>query len=279
MAERLGDIEARLASVKQLSAVIAAMRGIAAARVREAQGRLDGVRVYAKTVGEAIGQALALLPPDGAAGGTGATAAGHLVICLCAEQGFAGAFNTHVLDAAIPLLGDDGILLLAGDRGVMAAGERGLAPAWTAPMVSHVDQAADLANRLAEALYARLDARHATHVSLIHALPGPSEPMEVVVQALIPFDFSRFPVATKSAPPLTNLPPAGLLARLAEEYVFAELCEAVLLSFAAENEARMRAMIAARQNVADKQQDLTSLARRLRQEQITAEVIELAGAS
>ena len=69
--------------------------------------------------------------------------------------------------------------------------------------------------------------------------------------------------------------PEQLLAELAEEYVYAELCEELMLSFAAENEARMRAMIAARSNVARKLDELVASFRRLRQEEITGEIIEL----
>jgi F-type H+-transporting ATPase subunit gamma len=59
--ERLSDVVARIGSVRQLSSVIGAMRGIAAARAREARERVEGVRVYARTVGAAIGQALAFM--------------------------------------------------------------------------------------------------------------------------------------------------------------------------------------------------------------------------
>jgi len=53
----------------------------------------------------------------------------------------------------------------------------------------------------------------------------------------------------------------------------------VMLSFAAENEARMRAMIAARSNVASKLDELIGSSRRLRQEEITGEIIELSSGS
>ena len=48
------------------------------------------------------------------------------------------------------------------------------------------------------------------------------------------------------------------------------------LSFAAENEARMRAMIAARDNVEETLSGLVALSRQLRQEEITNEIVELA---
>jgi F-type H+-transporting ATPase subunit gamma len=49
-----------------------------------------------------------------------------------------------------------------------------------------------------------------------------------------------------------------------------------MLSFAAENEARMRAMLAARANVQDTLDELTQSYRRVRQDEITDDIVELA---
>ncbi len=95
-------------------------------------------------------------------------------------------------------------------------------------------------------------------------------------RSLLPFDFRRFAVPKSAQPPLITLPPALLLARLAEEYVFAELCEAALTAFAAENEARVAAMLAAKGNLQDMLLQLQTLERQIRQDEITAEVVELA---
>ena len=142
-------------------------------------------------------------------------------------------------------------------------------------MIAHVDEAAALADRVTEQLYAHLDEGRATQVSLAHATPSPSGEVHVVEHMLAPFDFARFPRAENRWPPLISLPPGLLLAELAEEYVFAELAEAVTLSLAAENEARMRAMTAAKSNVAKMLDELIARSRQLRQEEITNEIIEL----
>ena len=280
MTERLSDVVARIRSVRQLSSVIGAMRGIAAARAREARERLEGVRAYAATVGSAIGQALGLVddggPPVGPRDGRG----GHLVIALCAEQGFAGVFNRRVLDVAERVLKRDGArrseLLLLGARGLIAADERGLLVGWSRPMVAHVDEVGALADRVTEQLYRRLGSGQATRVNIVHATPSLSE-IEIVDRALAPFDFARFPPARTMRQPIISLPPQVLLAELAQEYVFAELCEALTLSLAAENEARMRAMSAAKTNVAKMLDELIARSRQLRQEEITNEIIELGG--
>jgi F-type H+-transporting ATPase subunit gamma len=75
---------------------------------------------------------------------------------------------------------------------------------------------------------------------------------------------------------LLNLTPKILLAGLTADYLHAQLCHAALHAFAAENEARIAAMAAARDQVARQLSDLRVSERMVRQEEITAEVIELA---
>ncbi|QIB35744.1 F0F1 ATP synthase subunit gamma [Ancylobacter pratisalsi] len=281
MSERLSDVLVRIQSVQQLSSVIAAMRGIAAARSREARGQLDGIHAYADTIAAAIGDALAHLPSGLAPVSSVLPEDRHAIVALCAEQGFAGTFNERVLDAVdrrMEQVPQGARLMIVGDRGLMAAAERGLEVSWSASMVAHVGQASALANRIVDELYRALGRDEVRSVSIIHALPGSSATLEVLDRVLVPFDFARFPRMERAEPPMVTLAPDILLARLAEEYIFAELCEAVIQSFAAENEARMRAMIAAKTNVEDTLGELVGRSRRLRQEEITSEILELSSA-
>ena len=281
MSGKLSEVEERIGTVHQLEAVITAMRGSAAARSREARGRLPGIEAYASIIGAAIGEALALAQDRDPQPIMGKRPEGHVVVMLCAEQGFAGSFNERVLDTAEHHLKAKATeLLIVGSRGAMVAAERGLAFTWSAPMVAHAEDVPLLASRITDALYARLEKNQARRVTVIHAVPAPSASTEIVERTLLPFDFARFKVVPCVVPPITTLPPDQLLTELAQEYVYAELCEEVMLSFAAENEARMRAMIAARSNVARKLEELVGSFRRLRQDEITGEIIELsAGAT
>ena len=280
MSGKLAEVESRIGTVHQLEAVISAMRGAAAARSREARSRLDGIRAYAAAIGGAIGQALALAPDPDPQPRQSRSPQRHVLIVLCSEQGFAGSFNERVLDAAEHHLEAAGSeLLVAGDRGAMVAAERGFVFDWSAPMVTHVEEVPRLAGEISDVLYSRLEKDQVTRVTVIHAVPGPSASIEIVERALLPFDFARFKVVPRSIPPITTSPPEQLLVQLADEYVYAELCEEVMLSFAAENEARMAAMIAARSNVARKLDELVASFRRLRQEEITGEIIELSAGS
>jgi F-type H+-transporting ATPase subunit gamma len=280
MAERLSEIEARIGSVQHLSTVISAMRAIAAARSSEARARLNSVRAYADTIGRTIAQSLALLhswPEAPAAAATGK----RILLIIGSQQGFVGNFNTRVLDvldqlgAAVAEVTTQ--VIVVGDRALALAGERSLPVAWSMPMAAHINEATALANRLADALYDRIAAGGVSQVQIIHACPPDGFHTDsVAVRTLIPFDFSRFPQTARPQPPLIQLPVDQLLSRLADEYVFAELCEALVLSYAAENNARVQAMVTANQSVSRRLEELTSSAQRLRQEQITEEVVELA---
>ncbi|CAN7750528.1 F0F1 ATP synthase subunit gamma [Caballeronia sp. LjRoot31] len=294
MSNKLSEVQARMNGVHGLESVVGAMRGIAAARSREARSRLDGIRACARIVSAAIGDALLLIDDHASHETAGADTKrdGAMVIVLCAEQGFVGTFNEHVIDAA--LASSTAYVrteyLVLGDRGIVAATERGLNVGWSAPMITHADEVPALADRLTGVLFQRLVAGRTTRVSVIHATPNPTASVQTVEQTLLPFDYGRFsatssatssssPAIARRNPPLINLAPQRLLSQLAEEYIFAQLCEAIMLSFAAENEARMRAMIAARTNVHDKLEALTGDFRRLRQEEITSEIVELSAGS
>ncbi len=125
MSGKLSQIESRSATARQLDAVIGAMRGIAAARSRETQRRLPGIRSSASTVGAAIGALLA----HGAGAPMRVPERGtQIVIRLCAEQGFVGSFNEQILNRVQSRLASAPCeCLLVGTRGEIAANERRLA--------------------------------------------------------------------------------------------------------------------------------------------------------
>ncbi|MFL5253022.1 MAG: F0F1 ATP synthase subunit gamma [Rhodopila sp.] len=280
MTERLAETTRRIRSVHQLDAVVTAMRGISASRVQQAHALLQGVRAHAAIIARAIGQALPLLPDSQNAATT--RAGRRALVLFCAEQGFAGAFSDRMLVAISPVP-DSQDLFLIGTRGGGLAVERGLQPFWHAPMVPHATLVPALAGRIADALYGWLSNQSGPRVDLM--VPTWSSGGGVVAErrSLLPFDFRRFaatvPGRTSGQAPLTTLPPARLLSGLAEEYVFAELCEAALTAFAAENEARVATMLAAKGNLETMLAELQALERQIRQEEITAEVVELAGSA
>lgn len=271
MTARSEELAARIDSIGQLGSVIGALRGIATAQVQRCRSCVDGVRAYADTIGRAITHALTLLPPGAASAPTGANAA---LVLFCAEQGFAGAFTQRVFEAVGARLQHDRLLVI-GRRGQRAADALGLKPVWSAPAIAHVGGAAGLADRIAGEL-SRVVRSGVGRVDIAYARPLDGSGLKIECFSLLPLDLGRFSGAAASIPPLVQLPPAQLLQQLAIEYLRAQLTEAALLSFAAENTARMMAMTAARDNIRRTLESLKREARIARQDAITEEVVELA---
>ncbi|NOG69077.1 F0F1 ATP synthase subunit gamma [Roseicella sp. DB1501] len=276
MTERLAEVSTRLDTVRQLGMVVGAMRGMAAARAQQSRNLLPAIRTYAQVALDAMAQGLSLMPPGDPAPPARGGAAG--LIAFCGEQGFAGAFTERVLDALATRPGGS-LLFLIGTRGTSRAAERGLAAAWSAPMASHVDGLPRLARRLGEAVYAAIRDRGIARIDLMLPDWSPERGLRVETRALLPLDYRRFAGRRPAQPPLVNLPPAVLVEGIAEEYVHALLQEAVAIAFAAENEARVAAMASARSNIDRMLAELGAEERQIRQDSITAEVIELASAA
>ena len=277
MAERLADVVTQIHNVRQLEAVVTAMRGIAASRAQQSRSLLAGIEAYTDVISRTIGRALSLLPPAFATTSLRRRAKRGLIL-FCAEQGFAGAFSERVLDAAVNDIGD-ATSLIVGTRGVGIAHERGIKPVWSAPMAAHVDAIPGFANRLSDALYGYVASGAVAEVDIVFPRWVSGSGIQIDRHSLLPIDFQRFaqPVEpVEQQAPLTTLAPQPLLDRLAAEYLFAQLCEAAMHAFEAENEARTMAMASAKTNIETKLVGLSQRERQLRQEEITTEIIELA---
>lgn len=276
MAERLAEVEARRASVEELRAVTDAMRSLAAARLQQALAVIGGTRAYAGVIGGALAQAVGLLAERPARWPAHDGRGRPATVLFAPEHGFVGAFAERLAEAALDSLPERGVLWAVGSRGAALLEERGRPPDWAIPMATHIDAVTATGRRVAEALYrAAADGTLGT-VSVLYGRSAQGGAPEVARDALLPLDLAWARGNGRAVPPITNLPPAELVPRLVDEYVFARLAHAAMESFAAENAARFAVLMAARQNIDATLDALTGAVRRLRQEQITTELIELA---
>jgi F-type H+-transporting ATPase subunit gamma len=273
MTDRLADISARIDGIRQLGAVVNAMKGIAAARASTARAEIEAIDSYAATIAAAISDAL------GPAGSTapprtpGSEASGKTgLLVFCAEQGFAGAFSERILDSIEEDLSTTSLFLI-GTRGLSVAEARGIEPDWSAPMTSHTLGIPNLADRIAKVIYRALGVGRFELLDMLHA-EGASGQTRVVRKVLLPIDLSDLPPPGATRP-LIQLPMDTLIDSLGGDYLHAMVCKAALHSFAAENEARMEAMSAAGSQIKRELGEFEATLRRVRQEAITAEIIEL----
>lgn len=271
MTERLADISARIDGIRQLGAVVNAMKGIAAARAHMARTQVRAVDSYAETIAAAMSQVIGSGRAESATTReSGGDRTGLLV--FCAEQGFAGAFSERVLDR-IGVEFDTASVFLIGTRGLSVATSRGLKSRWTAPLPSHTPGIPKLADRITTAIYEAVTEGCINRLDVLFTGWTSGHPA-VVRQRLFPIDLADFPSTTADRP-LMQIPEDALITSLGQDYFNAQVCKAALHAFSAENEARMEAMTAADSQIARELETFQATLRRVRQEAITAEIIEL----
>ena len=266
--EQLSHLKERISSLQDLGGLIRALRALSASHVQEAQSALTGIQSYVETVEDAVVQGVDLLPgakPPARIDGKPKT---DVVIAVCSEHGFVGAFNERLLDEAAGRL-TQADLAVIGNRGAMLAEERHIEMAWTVPM------ATDVAGVLRVARHAADHLAQATHVTILYAAYRPGGNYDIVAKDILPLAPDLLARAGRKSPPLHHLKPEKLLERLAEEYLFAEITHAIMQSLASENGARLHVMESADRNIDDKLHGLRRDERAQRQEAITAELLDV----
>lgn len=272
---QLGAISQRINNTRQIESIIVAMRALAAAHLREARRHIEAIRHHEAAVSSALSKVLAWLADGGPDREQGVAGPASLLIVIGAGQGFCGLFNETIVQAA---LGPNSGLPPEAEHfviGQRCAGEftaRGKEPVLAFDQAARAVDIPRLASLVADRLYDRMADGDVSEVAIVFADPDLREPVR---RRLVPFDYSRFESAPLHERPLTQLPLAVLLDGLVQEFIFSEICEALMLGFAAENNARMQAMLRARSNVSRVIEDLERDYSQARQEHTTAEIVEL----
>ena len=287
--EQLARLKARINNLGELQGIMHAMRGIAASRLREAHGALRGIDAYAAIIREGMAEAAALIAEAGQDGNSstvegdrdsaGGLIAGvrpkhndaGLLIALCSEHGFVGAYNERVLDAVVEARQEGQSLGLVGYRGILLAGERHLLAHWTMPMAFFFGSAGATARAIAG------KAEGAGTVDITFALYQKGGGYKIKTERILPVPApASKPLSATSSPlPLHQLPSDLLMTALAGEYLYAQILRSIIQALTSENAARLAILQAADHNIGDKLEKLGKQARMLRQQEITTELMDV----
>jgi len=275
---RAQEIATQIGSLEELLEIVAALRAIAAVQMQQSQRSLDAIREYSGIISRSLAEAASLVPEDGASSITGAAVRPGLVI-FCSEHGFCGAFNQPLIKAAGDAIRSEPnlYLIFVGTRGAQRASEFGLEPAMTMPMATHSGGVTATARRVAAELYRMFTAQTLTKLEAIFTRDAAGQRANLVRSKLLPLEAPAFEEHPTGLSPVLNMEPHQLLDDLAAEYMFAVLEAAAMESFASENAARFRTMEAAHENIDNKTRELNRLVRRMRQEAVTTEILDLIG--
>jgi F-type H+-transporting ATPase subunit gamma len=291
------EVKGRISSVKNIHKITRAMEMVAAARLRRAEQRIENLRPYAQAIRKmtrqvaAAAEGLPRIPvleerEEGSIG----------ILLVTGDRGLAGSFNTQIIRAGGQLrreLEADGrkvAFRVVGRRGTSSLQFRG--EPVEASYVGFTDRpgfanareiGGDLTTGYIDEHYDRVDLIYNRYVS----------PLTQYVrrQTLLPLQRAEVfgeGVPEEEQPADEDLrqaheralweyepDPEELLPELFKEYVDLSVYRALLESTASEHGARMTAMRNAAENAEDMIDDLTLEMNRVRQAEITQEILEV----
>ena len=280
----LKDLKTRINSVKSTQKITAAMKLVAAAKLRRAQEAAEAGRPYADRMRRVVAALAAKANADSAPAllvGNGKSAT-HLLIVISADRGLCGGFNgsiTRQTRAEVARLRGAGktVKLLMVGRKSGDALRRELGDSYIDRIEGMQGTSVAYAGvaELADKVRVGFEAGDFDVVSMIYNKFVSAITQEVNVTQLIPAEVAE--IADDDGGVSYEYEPEEdeLLASLLPRSLTTQIYSALLESSAAELAARMTAMDNATRNAGDLIDNLTLVYNRTRQATITKELIEI----
>jgi F-type H+-transporting ATPase subunit gamma len=272
------DIRRRIAAVKNIKQITRAMQFVAASKLKRAQDATLSARPYSQKIDEVLADLAAVLGQDEHPLLARREQGKRLIVLITSDRGLAGPLHTNTIRVAA-----QEITTNQGDLAVVSIGRKGRDAMRRArvPLDAHFEGFGDrptfadvlpLARLVTEdylsGKYARVDIVYSQFVSTLTQRP--------TLDSLLPVEPTEDVEGIPGNQFIFEPDPAAVLQQLLPRYVATRLFQAVLESKASEESSRMVAMRNATDNAEDLIQDYTLAYNKVRQANITREMIEIA---
>jgi len=272
------EIRRRIGSVRNIKQITRAMQFVAASKLKRAQDATLAARPYADKIDEVLADIASVLGEDEhpllaqREGGT------RLIVLMTSDRGLAGSLSTNVIRRASEEITNE-----KGDLKVVTVGRKGHA----AMRRAHVPIAATfegfgerpnfaavvpvarlLTDDFVDGTYSRIDLVYPRFVSTLVQRP--------VVEQLLPIQPSDDTYGIPGNQFIFEPSPGAVLEQLVPRYVATRVYQAALELTASFYSAQMVAMKNATENAQELIEDLTLTYNKVRQANITREMIEIA---
>jgi len=272
------DIRRRINAAKNIKQITRAMQFVAASKLRRAQDSTLSARPYSEKIDEVLADVAAVLGSEDHPLLADPTSRKRLMILITTDRGLAGPLNTNTIRFASREITEhqgDVAMVTVGRKGRDAMRRAGV------PIEAHFAGFGDrptfadvlpLARLITDDFltgeYGRIDLVYSRFVSTLSQKP--------VVDQLLPIEETKDTEGIPGNQFIFEPSPQAVLQQLLPRYVATRLFHAVLEGRASEESSRMVAMKSATENAEELIDDLTLAYNKVRQSNITREMIEIA---
>jgi F-type H+-transporting ATPase subunit gamma len=273
------DIRRRINAAKNIKQITRAMQFVAASKLRRAQESTLAARPYSEKIDEVLSDVASVLGGEDHPLLAAPAGAKRLIVLITTDRGLAGPLNTNIIRFVARE-----IMEHTGDMAVVSVGRKGRDAMRRSrvPIEAHFAGFGDrptfadvlpLARLITQDFlsgdYGRIDLVYSRFISTLAQRP-------VMIQLL---PIQPAPDTDAGIPGrqfIFEPSPAAVLEQLLPRYVATRLFQAVLEGRASEESSRMVAMKNATENAGELIDDLTLVYNKVRQSNITREMIEIA---
>ena len=272
------DIRRRIGAVKNIKQITRAMQFVAASKLRRAQDATLSARPYSEKIDEVLADLAAVLGPEDHPLLTARAEGKRLIVLVTTDRGLAGPLNTNTVRFAAREITEH-----PGEMAVVTVGRKGRDAMRRSrvPMEAHFAGFGDrptfadvlpLARLLTEDYlsgdYNRIDVIYSRFISTLAQKP--------VMDQLLPIQPTEDTAGIPGNQFIFEPSAAAVLEQLVPRYVATRIFQAILEAKASEESSRMVAMKNATENAEELIDDLTLSYNKVRQSNITREMIEIA---
>ena len=272
------DIQRRIKAAKNIKQITRAMQFVAASKLRRAQDSTLAARPYSEKIDEVLADVAAVLGGEDHPLLAEPQGSKRLLILITTDRGLAGPLNTNTIRFVAREITDH-----PGDMAVVSVGRKGrdAMRRYRVPIEAHFPGFGDkptfadvlpLARLVTEDFlsgdYGRIDVVYSRFISTLAQRP-------VMVQ-LLPIQPAQDTEGIPGNQFIFEPGAAAVLEQLLPRYVATRLFQAVLEARASEESSRMVDMKNATENAGELIDDLTLAYNKVRQSNITREMIEIA---
>lgn len=293
----LREIKDRIGSVRSTLKITGAMKLVASAKLRKVQQAAQALEPYERTLSQILSS---VLVSGGGARGAFGSAPKVAVVAVASNSSLCGSFNGNVLRKALEVLhsglddtsGEGRVASIPAESSidVFPIGRRIADPLRKAgfpsaasgldDLVAHPSYAA--ASAFADSLVQAYNAGIYSSIILIYSHFVSTSKQEVRCETYLPFEASGIssgPLPSGAADFILEPSAASIAETLLPQVLRLKIYSMLLDSAASEHAARMIAMQTATDNAQDILDNLTLEYNKGRQQQITAEILDIVGGS
>jgi F-type H+-transporting ATPase subunit gamma len=272
------EIRRRIGSVRNIKQITRAMQFVAASKLRRVQDAVLQARPYSEKLDEVLADVAAVLGGEEHPLLAQREGGSRLIVLFTTDRGLAGSLNTNTIRFVSRAIVDSG-----GELEVATVGRKGHAAMRRArvPIAAHFEGYGDrptfadvlpLARLITDDFlggkYSVVDLAYPEFVSTLNQRP--------TIQRLLPIEPSEDTDGIPGRQFIFEPSADAVLRQLLPRYVATRLYQAVLELAASEQSAKMIAMRNATENAQELIEDLTLTYNKVRQANITREMIEIA---